>query len=72
MGIHLRDMTLKQNGIKVSSKDAPVGTGIIDFERVLDSAQKVGCRYGVIEQKTKQPYEDIKTSFYHIMNLLKK
>lgn len=63
MGIHLRDMTLKKKGLKVLAKDAPVGTGVIDFERIFEMAQQVGCRYGVIEQNSPHPYEDIRISF---------
>ena len=72
MGIHLRDMTLQQKGIKVSAKDAPVGTGIVNFERVFESALKVGCPYGVIEQKSDHPYQDIKMSFENCLKFLKR
>ena len=72
MGIHLRDFSLVKKGLKVLAKDAAVGTGIVDFERLFIEAENVGCRYAVIEQKTKQPYEDIKISYHNIMRLLKK
>ena len=71
MGIHLRDMTLKKKGIKVIAKDAPVGTGVVDFERVFASAEKAGCRYGVIEQKSDHPYEDIRISFENCLKFSK-
>ena len=63
MGIHLRDLTLYKKGIDVLSKDAAVGEGVVDFVQVLTEAEKVGCEYYVIEQKTKTPYEDIRRSY---------
>ena len=63
LGIHLRDLTLVKKGIKVDSRDAAIGDGVIDFAEVLTAAERVGCSYYVIEQKTKQPYRDVAKSF---------
>ena len=63
LGIHLRDLTLDKRGIRVVSRDAAVGDGVIDFERVLRAAESVGCSYYVIEQKTDDPYTEIEKSF---------
>ena len=62
LGIHLRDLALYKKGLQVLSKDAPVGTGVVDFAQVLRAAQEVSCSYYVIEQKTKDPYGDLRTS----------
>ena len=62
LGIHLRDLTLYQKGMQVLSGDAAVGTGIVDFRKVLQAAEETGCQYLVIEQKTETPYEDLRTS----------
>ena len=63
IGIHLRDLALYKSGLKVLSKDAAVGEGVVDFEEVLVEAERSACQYLVIEQKTKQPYEDICRSY---------
>ena len=68
-GIHLRDLTLYKKGLKVLSKDAAIGEGIIDFEKVFVEAVKVGCDYYVIEQKTAVPYEKIAVSYQNCMKL---
>jgi len=71
LGIHLRDLTLYKKGLKVLSKDAVIGEGVIEFEKVLREAGNTGCEYFVIEQKTKQPYEDIEKSYINCMKLKK-
>ena len=70
LGIHLRDLTLYKKGLKVLSKDAAVGEGVIDFSEVLREAELAGCEYYVIEQKTKQPYEKIAISYKNCENLM--
>lgn len=62
LGIHLRDLSLVQKGLRVLSKDAAVGTGVVDFQGVLQAAARTNCQYLVIEQKTKTPYADLQTS----------
>ena len=63
LGIHLRDLKLYKKGIKVLSCDAAIGDGVIDFRSVANAASDVGCEYYVIEQKTKDPYGDLKRSY---------
>ncbi len=63
LGIHLRDLVLYRKGLRIVMKDGAVGTGIIDFQSILNEAEKVQCSYAVIEQNTKHPYEDITLSF---------
>ena len=63
LGIHLRDLQLYKKGLKVLSKDAPVGRGVVDFAQVFQAAEAVGCSYYAIEQKANRPYEDLQTSW---------
>lgn len=70
LGIHLRDLTLYKKGLKVLSKDAAVGEGVIDFSEVFREAELAGCEYYVIEQKNKQPYEKIEISYKNCQKLL--
>lgn len=72
LGIHLRDLTLYKKGLKVLSKDAAVGEGVIDFSEVFREAELAGCEYYVIEQKTKHPYEKIAISYKNCENLMNK
>lgn len=69
LGVHLRDLTLVQKGLKVLAKDAAVGTGVVDFEAVFQACAQTGCEYTVIEQKTKHPYEEIARSYQNCMQI---
>lgn len=66
LGIHLRELTFDKKGIEVVSRDGVIGEGVIDFSRVLEAAESVGCSYYVIEQKTDNPYRDIEKSFTYL------
>ena len=68
LGVHLRDLTLYRKNLKVLSKDCEIGKGIINFKEVIDNAISVGCKYLVIEQKSKTPYESIKESYNYLIN----
>ena len=72
IGIHLRDLTLFKKGLDVPSRDSVIGEGVIDFYSVIKSAWSVGCEYFVIEQKTKNPYSDIKKSYRHLESIAAK
>ena len=52
--------------------DAAIGDGVIDFDEVLATAERVGCSYYVIEQKTEKPYDEIGKSFKRLMELFDK
>ena len=69
LGIHLRDLTLYKKGLKVLSKDAAVGEGVINFTEVFREAERAGCEYYVIEQKTGQPYEKLAISYKNILKI---
>lgn len=66
LGIHLRDLAFRKKLLDVVPHDTAIGDGVIDFVRVLAAAKKVGCEYTVIEQKTNDPYGDIKKSFNYL------
>ena len=40
-----------------------IGKGVIDFRAVLEAAAETSCAYLAIEQNSKQPYEDLRSSF---------
>lgn len=69
LGIHLRDLGFKKRGLGVLKVNSPIGDGVVDFGRVLDAAESVGCSYYVIEQKTDAPYRDIEKSFRYLETL---
>jgi sugar phosphate isomerase/epimerase len=65
--LHLKDM---QEG--PDKRFAPVGTGIIDFKAVLAAAEKVGVRYGIVEQDRtydKATIDSITTSLANLKKL---
>ena len=68
LGVHLRDLALYKKNIKVLSKDCELGNGIINFKEIIENAISVGCKYLVIEQKTKTPYKSISTSYNYLVN----
>ena len=69
LGIHLRDLAFKKKLLDVIPYDTAVGSGVIDFEKVLCAAEEVGCKYMVIEQKTDTPYDDILTSHENLQKI---
>ena len=66
IGVHLRDLTFTKKGLDVIGLDSAIGDGLIDFASVIRAAEKVGCRYYVIEQKTDDPYGEIGKSFKNL------
>ena len=71
LGIHLRDLSFQKRGIKVLHRNCAAGEGVVCFERVLAAAERAGCEYYVIEQKTKDPYREIEKSLRHLQNVKK-
>jgi sugar phosphate isomerase/epimerase len=59
-GIHLRDIMAYRSGIHVKTRDCEIGKGLLDITAVIREAEKVGCPYLVLEQKTtKHPFESL-------------
>ena len=71
LGVHLRDLTLYKTGLKVLSRDAAIGDGVIDFAAVIAEADAAGCEYTVIEQKSATPYADVEKSYKHLLLISK-
>ena len=69
LGIHLRDLMNYKRGLKVFTKNAVIGEGVVDIRKVLIEGEKVGCEYYAIELKTDTPYEEIKTSYHNCMKI---
>ncbi len=69
LGIHLRDLDHTKRGLDMIPHDAAIGDGVIDFSEVLTAAERVGCEYYVIEQKTDNPYAEIEKSFKYIVEV---
>ena len=66
LGIHLRDLSFRARGLDVLPVNCAIGDGVVDFSAVFSEAERVGCSYYVIEQKTDTPYEDIEKSYQSI------
>ena len=67
VALHLKDMTRGDD-----KKFAEVGTGFIDFKAVLETAAKIGARYGAVEQDNtygKDPFGAIRTSLENLKKL---
>lgn len=66
LGIHLRDLSFRARGLDVLPVNCAIGDGVVDFAEVFSAAERVGCEYYVIEQKTDTPYEDIEKGYQSI------
>lgn len=70
LGIHLRDLAFSARGLDVLPVNCAIGDGVVDFAEVFSAAERVGCEYYVIEQKTDKPYEDVEKSYRYIEKIL--
>jgi sugar phosphate isomerase/epimerase len=67
VALHLKDMAAGDD-----KKFAEVGTGVLDFKSILETAKKHGVRYGAVEQDNtygKDPLAAIKTSYENLKKL---
>jgi sugar phosphate isomerase/epimerase len=67
VALHLKDMAAGED-----KKFAEVGTGVLDFKPILETAHQHGVRYGAVEQDDtygKPPLEAIKVSFENLKKL---
>jgi sugar phosphate isomerase/epimerase len=65
--LHLKDMASGSE-----KKFAEVGTGILDFKAILLAAEKVGVKFGAVEQDNtygKPPLESVRTSFENLKKI---
>ena len=70
LGIHLRDLAFRASALDVLPVNCAIGDGVVDFAEVFSAAERVGCEYYVIEQKTDKPYEDVEKSYRYIEKIL--
>ena len=68
---HVKDMSKKEEPFfKTASDDmVPVGTGVIDFKRILDAGKKAGLKYMFVEQDNAgkgDAFAAIQTSFTNL------
>jgi len=58
---------------KVNKNPSEAGTGIVNFKRIFDNAEKSGMKYFLVEQDgAPQPIENVGNSYKYLANLLKK
>ncbi len=70
---HLKDMYTETDPYFEVIKDdiAPVGEGLIDFNRIMDARKTAGMKYFFVEddnQGNGKPFEGIGTSISHVVN----
>ena len=65
-GVHLRDYALYRKFIGRNPSNYALGDGVLDFNRIIDTAKACGVDYGAIEQNTKHPYSEIARSVAHV------
>jgi sugar phosphate isomerase/epimerase len=68
---HMKDMTAKQDPYFTIIKDdiSPVGTGLIDFKKILAAKEMAGMKYLFVEddnQGNGKPFEGIETSINNL------
>src|SRR5664280_1323900 len=70
---HMKDMLTKKAPIFTTNgvnDFAPVGTGLIDFKRILAAKKTAGMKYMIVEQDNageNKPFEAIKTSITNLV-----
>ena len=65
--LHLKDM-----GKGADKRFAEVGTGILNFRAILDAAEKLGTRWGIVEQDSTYetaPIDAVRTSYENLKKL---
>ncbi|MAT93691.1 MAG: hypothetical protein CME59_13920 [Halioglobus sp.] len=67
--VHLRDFKLRRGLFGLSATDAALGSGNLDFTRIVDSCVEHGVNYMAIEQDTGAPFEQVAGSVAHLKRL---
>ncbi len=67
--LHLKDYTIEEGG---EPRFGEVGSGILDFRRIISTADASGCEWYIVEQDTcpGDPFESIEQSFRYIRDNL--
>ena len=68
-GIHLRDYALYRKFVGRNPSNYALGDGVIDFNWIIEAANRNGVTYGAIEQNTKHPFSEIAKSVDHIKKI---
>lgn len=69
-GVHLRDNLFYYNMGKFKCSDTVIGEGTIDFKSIVELDAKGHIDFYSIEQDSKNPREDVITSYKHIKGLI--
>ena len=67
--IHLKDMKIMNDG---EQRYAPIGKGIIDFEKVIEKALELNVEYAFVEQDKsygEDPFDCLKQSYEYLTSL---
>jgi len=67
--IHLKDMEILPDGTK---RYAPVGYGVMDFEKICAEADKAGCEIAFVEQDEcfeRDPFDCLKMSLEYLKSI---
>lgn len=67
--IHLKDMEILPGGKK---RYAPVGYGVMDFEKICAAAVEAGCEYAFVEQDEcfeRDPFDCLKMSLEYLKSI---
>ena len=67
--IHFKDMTVLEDGTK---HFAPIGSGILDFEKIAEAAQAGGTKYAFVEQDDcygEDPFLCLKKSYDYLTSI---
>lgn len=67
--VHLRDFKLRWKHFRLAPVDAALGSGNLDFSRIVDSCVANNVQYMAIEQATSKPFEQVEGSIAHLKHL---
>ena len=67
--VHLRDFALRRTLFGLAAGNAALGSGNLDFNRIVNSAVEHGVHYMAIEQATSAPFEQVASSVAHLKRL---
>ena len=67
--VHLRDFRLRWKLFSLRPEDCELGSGNLDFRRIVESCVSNGVDYMAIEQATATPFESVAKSVAHLNEL---
>lgn len=67
--VHLRDFRSRWKRFELKPEDCELGSGNLDFRRIVDSCVESGVHYMAIEQATDTPFESVGQSVKHLREL---